>query len=77
MNKTKNSTARYMAKDQYGVCYHNIIHPRKELLEYFGRKHADKMYVDGKDGKRYHVGYVIAEHWLRLFKVEPMRVLCH
>jgi hypothetical protein len=44
-------------------------HPRKELLEHFGRKHADRVYVDRKDGT-YHVGYVIAGLWIRVLGVE-------
>lgn len=43
-------------------------YPRKELLAGFGRKHAEKMYRGNR-----HVGYVIAEHWLEIFKVEPWK----
>ena len=60
----------YMAIDQYGQAYHigrNL--PRKWLLNYFGRKHANKMYVDRKDGGSKHVGWVIAGHWLTVYRV--------
>lgn len=60
----------YMAQDQYGKFYHlDTNHPRKELLEMFGRKHADKMYVDTKDGKSKHVGYIIGGLWLSVYEV--------
>ena len=58
----------YMAVDQYGQTF-----PRKELCEKLAKSHADKMFVDGKDGKRYHVGYVIGGLWLTLYVVTPYR----
>lgn len=64
----------YMAVDQYGETYHALIHPRKDLVKRIGVKHVSKMYVDGKDGQVFHVGYVIGGHWLTLYKVEPFRV---
>jgi len=64
----------YMAIDQHGQTFHDLgQYPRKELLNRLDRKHADKMYVDGKkDGKSYTTGYVIAGLWLSLYRVEPM-----
>ena len=64
----------YMAKDQYGNTYHmyNEKHPRKWLLNHFGRKHADRMYIDSSDGKGVHTGWVIAGHWLSVYKVYPL-----
>ena len=61
----------YMATDQHGNTYHmyNEKSPRKWLLHHFGRKNAQKMYVDGKDGKAIHTGYIIAGHWLSVFQV--------
>ena len=70
LRKTKN---RYMAIDQYGEHFHGLVHPRKELCERLGCKHVDKMFVDGKDGGTYHVGYVIGGHWLNVYEVIPMR----
>ena len=60
----------YMAVDQNGNCYHGLTHPRKELCERLGRKHADRMYIDHSDGTVSHIGYIIAGLWLRLHKVE-------
>ena len=57
-----------LAIDQYGY-KHRIpgVHPRKELLALFDRKHAAKMYQDKKDGRVVHTGYIIATLWLTLF----------
>ena len=63
----------YMARDQYGHTEHALEHPRKDLMERCGIKHAAKMYVDGKDGKTYHVGYVVGEQWFNLYEVTPFR----
>ena len=65
----------YIAIDQYDKQY--LIGnnpPRKWLLDYFGRQHCEKMYVDTKKGKHKHVGYVIAGHWLNVFKVIDWKV---
>lgn len=61
----------YMAVDQYGQTFHGLRHPRKDLCAQLYCKHADKMYEDGPDGQPVHVGYVIAGHWLRLYRVIP------
>lgn len=59
----------FMAVDQYGQYYHDLgPHPRKTLLERIGRSHAEKMYVD-RDSVPYHVGYIIAGLWLRIYEV--------
>ena len=70
---TKSTTqTTYMAIDQYGTTYHNLgAHYRQSLLQRLGRTKANKMYVDTADGGTRHVGYVIAGHWLRLYRVEP------
>jgi hypothetical protein len=57
----------YMGIDQYGQTYHDLKHPRKDLLERLGARHADKMYCD-PDAR--HIGYVVRGLWIRLFKVE-------
>jgi len=64
---------QYMAIDQYGQTHHGLTHPRKDLLEALGRRHADKMYVDTIKGKTFHVGYIIAGLWLSVYEVTPMR----
>jgi len=59
----------YMGHDQYGNHYAIKRHPRKELCEYLGCKHVDRMYVDRGD-TAYHVGYVIAGHWITVYGLE-------
>lgn len=61
----------FIAFDQCNNHYPIHAHPRKELLELFDRQHADKMYRDRKDGI-YHVGYIIAGHWLEVFGTEGL-----
>ena len=57
-----------LARNEYGETLRlHGRHPRKELLEELGRKHADKIYVDRKDGRTMHVGYVVASRWWRLY----------
>ena len=64
------NTLGYLAIDQYGQTYQiGNNPPRKYLLEHFGGKHADKMYVDTKDGTAKHIGYIIKGLWLRIYKV--------
>ena len=58
-----------IAIDQYGTVHHiQGKYPRKELLDLFGRKSAQKMYVDKHNGDTAHIGYVIARYWLTLYK---------
>ena len=59
----------YMARDQYGNTEHGLQHPRKDPLERAGVRHAEKMFVDGKDGQPKHIGYVISGHWWTVYKV--------
>ena len=68
----KKTTKCYMATDQYGNTYHNLTHPRKDLIERIGINHADKMYSDTKEGS-IQVGYVIGSHWCTVYEVIPMR----
>lgn len=70
-NKTK-TPKMYMAIDQYGQTFHSLTHPRRDLCERIGCKHADKMFVDLKAGGSLHTGYVIAGHWLSVYEVRPM-----
>ena len=58
----------YMAIDQYGQHISIKNHPRKELLSHFGRKHIQKMYVDGLNGVK-HIGYIVAGHWCTIYKI--------
>ena len=59
----------FMAVDQFGQTFHGLEHPRKDLLERLGRRHADKMYQDTTDGKTRHVGYIINKQWLTVYRV--------
>lgn len=43
----------------------------KALCREVGRSKARRMYVEGKDGKTYHTGYVVGKHWLSAYT--PMR----
>jgi len=68
-------THTYMALDQYGNTFHNLgPHPRKELLRRLYRQHAERMYVDKVQGDSVQVGYIIAGHWLTLYRIEPWEV---
>jgi hypothetical protein len=60
----------FIAIDQYGSTYKLDKFPRKELMDQLGVQHANKMYVDTKDGRTKHVGYVISGLWLSVFKLE-------
>jgi hypothetical protein len=63
--------ANYIAVDQDGQMYHALgPYPRKELLQRLGRRRASKMYIDTRDGRTLHVGYVIAGLWLTLYEVK-------
>ena len=60
---------RYIAFDQWGGTFRiGENPPRKWLLEYFNKQHADKIYVDIKGGTK-HVGYIIAGHWLKVYRL--------
>jgi hypothetical protein len=59
----------YIGLDQYGNRYKMDCYPRKELLAQLGSSHASKMFVDTKDGKSKHVGYIIGGHWISVYEV--------
>jgi hypothetical protein len=59
----------FMGIDQYGNTYHDLKHPRRDLLEILSATRARKIYETNPDGDR-HIGYVIRGLWIRLFKVE-------
>jgi hypothetical protein len=62
---------QFMAVDQYGQTYHGLSKPRRDLLNRLCRKHADKMYIDTKNGAR-HCGYIIGGLWLSIYEVKPI-----
>ena len=54
--------------DQYGTVYKNLgPHPRKALLERLDRAHAERIYIDKRNGPPVHVGYYIAGRWISLY----------
>jgi len=61
---------KYVAVDQYGVTVFLQKNPRKELMEWAGTRHADKMYHDTKDGQAEHIGYIVHGHWFRVLGLE-------
>ena len=63
---------KFIAVNQYGDKVFIENHPRKELMERSGVKHADKMYRNNPDGSARHVGYVVAGNWWEVLKVEPL-----
>jgi hypothetical protein len=61
----------FIGIDQYNQTYHDLgDYPRKELLKRLGHTHANKMYVDKKDGSSVHIGYVIGGLWITLYRIE-------
>ena len=65
----------YMSIDQYGQTYHDLgKHPLKELMDRLGCRKNSKMYCDKIDGTTVHVGYVIGQHWCRLYEVKPFQM---
>lgn len=61
---------RYVGVDDCGRFFPIEEHPRRELCEQLGRKHCERMFVDGPDGRPKHIGYVIGGWWIRVYRVE-------
>jgi len=62
----------YLAIGHYGTTLHlndPSKPPRKQLLDKLGASHAQKMYVDDKDGNAKHVGYVVDREWFNIYEV--------
>ena len=56
----------YLARGSYGTdvkLTNPKKPPRKQLLDYMGRKHADKIYCDLKSGGSQHIGYIVGREW--------------
>lgn len=53
--------------DQYGSMFwaRTVAELRKQIG--MGGSRVSKMYVDKKDGRTVHIGYVIGEHWLTAY----------
>lgn len=57
----------YLAVSNYGQTLHlETKYPRKELMDYFGVKHAERIYRDTKDGTK-HIGWIIAGQWWNIY----------
>jgi hypothetical protein len=54
--------------DQWGNRYwaSTVKELRRQIN--MGGSRVSKMYVDKKDGRAVHVGYVVGQHWLTAFK---------
>jgi hypothetical protein len=63
---------QWLAVDEYGQQIRLAGPPRKALLDYLGRKHAQRIFRDKKDGSMVHVGYHIAGSWWTLYELIPM-----
>lgn len=63
------------ARSNYG---HSVIlegiHPRKELLNKLGERHAEKIYRDKKDGRTVSVGYIVRGEWFTFYNLTPWEV---
>jgi hypothetical protein len=55
--------------DQYGNKW--FARTVRDLREQIGGK-VSKMYVDTKDGRTMHIGYVVGRHWCEAFT--PIRI---
>lgn len=65
---------RIMYLDQYGYKYFaKTIAELKKQVSPYGNPRVAKMYQDGKDGKTYHVGYIVGSAWCAAYK--PIRIL--
>lgn len=64
---------QFVAMDERGQAYFiDSKYPRKWLLDYFGRQHADKMYIDTGRGHK-HIGYIIAGLWLTIYQISEWK----
>jgi hypothetical protein len=46
---------------------------RKGLLAALGATRAEKQYVDDKEGKSWHTGYIVRGVWYTIYEAVPMR----
>lgn len=63
---------KFIAIDQHDNHVWIKKHPRKELLDYMGMRHADRMYmmyIDDKEGHSHHIGYVIGGRWFTVHAI--------
>ncbi len=67
----RNTRLGYLGIDQWGNHFTILTRPRKELMKQIGIKHVGKMYIDLKDGKSEHIGYVVGKHWVTIYEIFP------
>lgn len=65
-------TYNFLAINQWGDKVLLRQYPRKELMKMHGVQHADKMYVDDRDGKSHHIGYVVSGSWYTVYKLSDL-----
>jgi len=66
-----NQLVGFLGIDQYGKKYwlNKPKFPRNQLLQLFGSTYTKKMYVDTKNGKTKHIGYIIDDYWIKIYKI--------
>lgn len=52
--------------DQWGNRFYSTT--VKHLREQLGGGRISKMYIDKRDGRTVHIGYVIGQHWLTAYR---------
>lgn len=69
MSESSHKQLGFIGFDQYGNTYHLERYPRKELLEQLYATRAEKMFCCDRYGQARHIGYVIKDHWVRLYRI--------
>ena len=69
-------TNHYLLIDQYGnKSFSSGSSPRQALLSHIGKgRKLFKIFIDGKDGKTYHVGYGSGQEWYNIALLDFMRL---
>ena len=70
----------FLVSDDYGSETVKATSPRQACIQHIRnvtsaeKPRLTKIYVDGKDGSTYHVGYGYSHFWMRVAELVPMRV---
>jgi len=70
--ETESKQVGFMAVGNYGTTVHLTNakkHPRGQLLTKLCASHAEKMYIDDKEGNAVHVGYIVGGEWFTIYAV--------
>lgn len=60
----------YLAVNEYGYVIKLLTkYPRKELMDYFGVKHAERIYQNTSEGTKMHVGWIVAKQWWSIYQL--------